>query len=167
MEFVEPQDRSLVEKTAWTLLVLAAALQAYDGLSSVAYVFMGVSSPGSRLGRWGGSAAGALQAIVAVAAFGLAARRNLRGATLAVAGCMMSGWLSTVPSVVEQGLDFRSGARFTSAYFVASPVIAIAAAGLAWRNPRPVLAALIVTAPTLAGILLVIGFGIVIAVYGF
>jgi hypothetical protein len=60
-------------------------------------------------------------------------------------------------------LDLARTARATSAAFVALPVIASAAAALAWRNPRPVLAAFVVTAPTLAGVV----FAVVIAVQGF
>ena len=167
MASVEPHGTAAAAKAAWPLLVLAAALQAYDGLSSLAYVFMGVSNPSSGLGGGMVAATGSLQSIVAVAAIVLAARRDLRGATLAVAGCIMLSWLSTLPSVVEQGLDFRGSARVTSAYFVVSPVISIAAAVLAWRKSYPVLAALIVTAPTLVGLLFVVAFAIAIAIYGF
>lgn len=84
-------DILLAKKAAWLLLALAAAFQVYDGLSSVAYVFMDVSKVGSGVGRWTVAAAGALQSIVGVAAFVFAARSNLRGATLAVAGCIMLG----------------------------------------------------------------------------
>lgn len=40
----EQQDKSAAEKAVWPLLFLTAALQAYLGLSLVAYVFMGVST---------------------------------------------------------------------------------------------------------------------------
>ena len=79
----------------------------------------------------------------------------------------MLGWFSTLPSVVAQGLDFRGDDRITPVYFVVSPLIAIVAATLAWRNEYPIAAALIVTATTFAGILVVIAFAIVIAMYGF
>ena len=97
----------------------------------------------------------------------LAARRDLRGATLAGAGSIMLGWLSTLPSVVEQGLDFYGDSKLTPVYFIAPPLIAIAAGTLAWRNVYPIAAALIASAMTFVGILFVIAFGIVIALYGF
>ena len=167
MAKVEPQNTSMAAKAAWPLLLLTAALQAYDGLSSLAYLFMGVSSPRSGLGGWTVAATAALQSIAAVLACVMAARRDLRGATLAVAGCTKLAWFSRLPFIVEQGLDYLGDARIARAYFVASPVASIAAAALAWRNSYPILAALIVTAPTFAGLLFVIAFGIAIAMYGF
>ena len=163
----EHQNKSLAAKAAWPLLVLAAALQGYEGLSSVAYVFMGVANPASGLGGWTTATMGGLQSIVAVAAFVLAARRDLRGTTLAVAGSIVLGWLSTLPSVVEQGLDFHGDDRVTPVYFVVSPLLAIVAATLAWRNVYPIAAALTVSAMTFLGILIVIAFAIIIAMYGF
>lgn len=80
---------------------------------------------------------------------------------------MMMGWLETLPSVTRSGLDLNAEARLTSASFVALPVIALSAAVLAWRNRHPVLAALIVTAPTTAGVLFALAFGLMIAMYGF
>lgn len=161
------QDKSLAAKAAWPLLVLTAALQAYFGLSSVAYLFIGVSKPASGLGGWLVATTGGLQSVAAISAFFLAGRRDLRGAILAVAGSIMLGWLSTLPSVVEQGLDFHGGGKVTSVYLVVSPLLAIAAATLAWRNVHPVAAALIVSAMTFVGLVFVIAFGIVIAIHGF
>jgi hypothetical protein len=97
----------------------------------------------------------------------LAVRRDLRRTTLALAGSIMLGWFSMLPSVADQGLDFGGDDRVTPVYFVLSPIIAVIAATLAWRNLYAVAAAFIVTAPTFAGILVVIAFAIVIAIYGF
>jgi hypothetical protein len=72
-----------------------------------------------------------------------------------------------VPPAVQHGLDFRADAVITSGYFVLSPVIAFTAGALAWRGSYPVLAALIVTAPTFVGLLFVIVFTISVALYGF
>jgi hypothetical protein len=159
--------KTVVEKAVWPLLFLTAVLHAYIGLSSVAYVFMGVAKPASGPGGWTVAVAGGLQAVAAVAAFVLAVRRDIRGATLAVAGSIMLGWLSMLPSVVMQGFDFSGDDKVTSLYFAAAPLIAFVAATLAWRNAYPIAAALIATATTAAGILFVIAFGIIIAMYGF
>lgn len=167
MALEEQQSKTFAAKAAWPLLVLTAALQAYFGLSSVAYVFMGVPHPVSGLSAWTAAMMGGLQAVAAAVAFVLAARRDLRGVTLAVAGGMMLGWLSMLPSIVAQGLDFHGIDKLTPASFVLLPVIAIAAAVLAWRNPYPIAAALIVSAMTFVGILLTIALAIVIAMYGF
>ena len=160
-------NKLAVETVVWPLLFLTAALQAYLGLSLVAYVFMGVSSPASGLGGWTVATSGGLQTIAAIAAFVLAARRDLRGTTLTLAGSIMLGWLSMLPSVAEQGLDFRGDDLLTPVYFVLSPLIGIVGATLAWRKLYPVAAAFIVTAPTFAGILVVIALAIVIGLYGF
>ena len=163
----EQRNKSVAAKAVWPLLFLTAALQAYVGLSSVAYVFMGVSNPASGLGGWTVATTGGLQAVAAIAAFVLAARRDLRGTTLAIAASIMLGWLSMLPSVAVQGLDFRGDDRITPIFFVLSPIIAIVAATLAWRKLYPVAAAFIVSAMTFVGILVVIAFAIVIAMYGF
>ncbi len=161
------QSTTLAARVAWPLLVLTAALQVYIGLSSVAYVFMGVPNQASGFGGWVQAAMGVLQVAAAVIAFVLAARRDLRGTTLAVAASLMLGWLSTVPFTLEQGLNFHGDDKFTPVYFVISPVLAIAAATLAWRNVHPVAAALVASAMTFVGILIVIAFSVIIAIYGF
>ena len=97
----------------------------------------------------------------------LAARRDLRGATLAVAGSIMLGSLSILPSVADQGLDFHGDHELPPTVSVVSPVIALTAAMLAWRNSYPVAAALVVSAMTAAGIVAVIAFAAIIAIYGF
>jgi hypothetical protein len=160
----ERQNESRGAKAVWPLLYLTAALQAYLGLSSVAYVFMGISSG---LGGWTEAMIGALQAVAAISAFVLASRGDLRSATLLLACSMMLGWLSALPSVAERGLDFGGDGHLDSVYFVISPILATVAAVLAWRNPYPIAAALVVSAGTVAGILLVIALSIVIAIYGF
>jgi hypothetical protein len=161
----EQQNRSLAAKAAFPLLVLTAALQVYLGLSLVAYGFMGVPNTVSEAVRWTAAAMGGLQSVAAVIAFALAARRDLRGTTLAVAGSLMLGWLSTLPSVVEQG--FHGDDKLTPVYVLVAPLIAIAAATLAWRNVYPIAAALIASTMTVFGILVVLAFSIVIAMYGF
>jgi hypothetical protein len=100
-------------------------------------------------------------------AFVLAVRRDLRGTTLAVAASIMLGWISTLPSVVEQGFDLPGDGKVAPVIFVMSPLIAIAAATLAWCDVYPIAAALIASAMTFVGILFVIAFGILIAMYGF
>ncbi|MGX1790015.1 hypothetical protein ACWIGM_24940 [Bosea sp. NPDC055332] len=167
MANVGPDGSSLFDRAAWLLLILSAALAAYFGLSSLLLPFFGVPNLYTGIERWIVPATGALQLMAAGVAFVLAARRDLRGAILAVAACWMLGWLETLPSVIRNGFDFNAEARLTLAYFVALPVIAVSAAALAWRNPHPVLAAFVVTAPTSAGLLFTLAFGIIIAIHGF
>jgi len=163
----QQQTVSAMAKVVWPLLFLTAALHVYVGLSSVAYLFMGVAQPASGLGGLTTAIAGGLQALAAGSAFMLASRHDLRGTTLAVAGSIVLGWLSMMPSVAMQGLDFHGEERFASIYFVAAPILAIVSAALTWRNRYPIAAALIVTAPTCIGILAVFVLAIAIAMYGF
>jgi len=153
----EQRNKSLAARAAWPLLVFTAALQTITGLSSAA----------SGLGGWTAATMGGLQAVAAVVVFVLAVRRDLRGATLAAAASVMLGWLSMLPSVVAQGLDFHGDEKVTPTIFVVSPLIAIAAATLAWRNVYPIAAALIVSAMTIGSILIVTVFGLLIALHGF
>jgi hypothetical protein len=163
---VKPLRRSGAAEAAWLLIVLAAVMQVYDGLSSILLPFLGHATRGIGMTGWM-VATGALQLIVAVAALVHATRHNLRGATLGVALSILLGWLTTVPPAVQHGLDFRADAAITSGYFVLSPLIAFTAGALAWRGSYPVLAALIVTAPTFVGLLFVTVFTISVALYGF
>jgi hypothetical protein len=162
----EPRSTAGTAEAAMLLIVLAALMQIYDGLSSVLLPFLGHASRGIGLTGWM-VATGTLQLVVAIAALVHATRHHLRGATLGVALSILLGWLTTVPPAVQHGLDFRADAVITSGYFVLSPVIAFTAGALAWRGSYPVLAALIVTAPTFVGLLFVIVFTISVALYGF
>lgn len=167
MANVEPGGSSFFGRAPWLLLILSAGLAAYFGLSSLLLPFFGAPDLYTGIERWIVPAAGALQLAAAAVASMFIARRDLRGATLAVAACWMLGWLGMLPSVVRNGLDLDAEARRTLVYFIALLVIAVSAAALAWRNRHPILAAFIVTAPTAAGVLFTLAFAIMIALYGF
>lgn len=167
MAHEEQWKKSFAADAAWPLLFLTAALHVFSGLSYLAYAFMGVPATASALVRGAAGAFGGLQAAVAVVAFVLAARRDLRRATLVLTGSLILGWLSTVPAVIEDGLNFAGDDKVSPAIFVISPLLAMTAAILAWRNPYPVAAALIASAITVFYILIVIAFSIIIAVHGF
>lgn len=164
---VEPDGSSLFGKAARPLLILSAVLAAYFGLSSLLLPFVGVPNLYTGIERWTVPAAGALQLLASAAAFALAVRRDLRGATLAMALCLLLGWLETLSPTIRNGLDFGADAVLTSTCFIALPVIALSAAALAWRSSHPILAAFIVTAPTAIGLLLSIALAITIAIHGF
>ena len=167
MAHEEQRKKSFAAEAAWPLLFLTAALHVFSGLSYLAYAFMGVPPTASALVRGTAGAIGGLQAAVAIMAVVLAVRRDLRRATLVVAGSLILGWLSTVPAVLEDGLNFAGDDKLSPLVFVISPLIAITAAILAWRNPYPVAAALVASVITVFYILIVIVFSMIIAVYGF
>jgi hypothetical protein len=164
---VRPDGNPRPSRLIWLLLILSAALAVYFGLSSLLLPFVGEPDLYPGIERWIVLATGALQLAAAGAAFVMVSQRDLRGAVLAVAACLMLGWLGALPGMVRTGLDFGGAARAESVAFVALPVIASAAAALAWRNPHPVLAAFVVTAPASAGMAFVVVFAVVIAVHGF
>jgi hypothetical protein len=148
------------------LIVLAALMQIYDGLSSALIPFLGLASLGTGMAV-AMIGTGVLQAVVAVFALMQAVRNNLRGAILAAAGCLLLGWLTTVPAAIQHGLDFRADGGLTSGYFLVSPALAFTSAALAWRNSHLLLAALVVTAPTIVGLFAVMIFATGVALYGF
>lgn len=156
------QDKSLLAGASWLLLVMTAVFQTYLGLSAVAYLFMGVLKPAFGAGAWTTATLGGLQVVAAAIAFVLATRRDLRGATLAVAASIVLGWLSTLPSLGFDGDD-----KASPIYLGGSALFAIVGALLAWRNIYPIAAALLVSAMTIVGIVIVVAFGIIIAMYGF
>lgn len=134
----EQQNRSLASKTAWPMLVLTAVLQVYSRRSSVAYVFMGVSSPVAGIGGRTAASMGGLQSVAAVGAFVSAARRDLRGTTLAVTGSMLLGWPSTLPPIVEQGLGLHGDDKVTPVCFILSPLLQQCLRGaMSTRLPPP------------------------------
>ena len=96
--------RSRLKKAARLLLILSAVLAIYLGLSSLLLPFVGAPNLRTGIARWTAPAAGALQVIVAAAAFMLALRGDLRGATFASAACLLLGWLETLPPTVRHGL---------------------------------------------------------------
>lgn len=160
-------QRSIWARIAWPLLVLTAVLQIYFGLSAVAYLFMGVGNPASGPGAWLSAAMGGLQAAASLSCLVRSGRGDLASTTLLVAASMIFGWLSMVPAALAQGLDFDGADKATPVLFLVTPLQAMAAALLARGNRHPVAGALVAGAATFVGILIVLAFGLVIAVHGF
>jgi len=159
---------SRLRSAAWLLLILTAALAVYFGLSSALLPFIGAEGLYAGVERWIVLASGLLQLAAAAAAVRAIARRDMRGAVLALAAWHMLNWLGLAPALLRDGL-LRDGlgAGLDGLWPLALPVIAAAAAALAWRNRHPLLAAFVVTAPTTAGLAFTVVFGVMIAVRGF
>lgn len=159
------EEHPRLARTARLLLILSAVLAIYFGLSSLLLPIFGEPNLYQGIARWTGPALGGLQLLAAAAAIRLVVRRNLAGAILAVAVCLLLGWADLLPPIITKGLDFRGEVRLTSASVVALPVIVVLA--LAWRRTRPLLAAFIVTLPIAFGFLISIALAISIAMRGF
>jgi hypothetical protein len=147
--------------------VLSATLAGFYGLSSLLLPFL--SEPGLHPGaeRWIVLAIGVLQLAAAAAVFRAIGRRDLREAVLALAAWLFLNGAALLPAALRKGLRFDGAAWTDSAALLALPLIAAASAALAWRNPRPVLAAFLVTAPVAAGVVFTAAFAVMIAVWGF
>lgn len=152
------------------LLIVVALLESL-GIVSAVFVLSGDLSeiPGSGFGGLIAAAALMLRPLLAIVALVFAVRGRLRSAIIALAAAVLMHWLDLLPSVVLHGLEFGGlGDLYSSAHFLISPVVALAAIVLAWRNSHRLgLAAILVSLPTVADWLSVVAFAIGIAIYGF
>ncbi|XSC46050.1 hypothetical protein ACF1BQ_008855 [Bradyrhizobium sp. RDT10] len=87
---------------------------------------------------------------------------------MALGALVFMTWLNFMPSVVRHGLDFRGVSAFeTPVRMIAFPLMAACAIAFAARGQRLGLATLLVSIPTLFGVIAVIAFGIGVFLYGF
>ncbi|WP_027526299.1 hypothetical protein [Bradyrhizobium sp. Ec3.3] len=151
------------------VLFAVAALEAFDGLSSVSTLFGDMSEiPGPGLGGFLIKAHIATHPVLALAALACAAMGHLRGAILALAAIIMMTWLNHMPSVVLHGFDVAGiGAFQTPAEIIAFPLMAACAIACALRNQRLALATLLVSVPTLFNMMMLVAFAVGVAIYGF
>jgi len=153
----------------YLLLILIAAIEAFDGLSHAPILFGDMSEiPGPGVGGFLIKAYIASHPLLALAALAFATIGRLRYAVMALGALVLMEWLNYMPSVVLRGLDFRGLSAFqTPLQIVAFPLMGACAIALATRNRRLGLATLLVSIPTLFGVLAVVAFGISVALYGF
>jgi hypothetical protein len=153
----------------YLLLIIIAAIEAFDGLSNVPILFGDISEiPGPGLGGTIIKAYIASHPLLALAALGFATVGRLRYAIMALGALALMTWLNFMPSVVRHGLDFRGVSAFeTPVRIIAFPLMGACAIALAARGRRLGLAALLVSIPTLYSIFAVIAFGIGVMIYGF
>jgi len=153
----------------YLLLIIVAAVEAFEGLSHAPMLFGDISEiPGPGIGGAIIKAYIASHPVLALAALGLATVGRLRYAIMALGALVLMNWLSDMPSVVRHGLDFRGVSAFeTPVRIIAFPLMAACAIALAARGQRPGLATLLVSIPTLYGVFAVIAFGIGVILYGF
>jgi hypothetical protein len=153
----------------YLLLILIAAIEAFDGLSHVPILF------GDRSEILGPGLGGAIikahiasHPVLALAALAFATVGWLRYAIIALGALVLMAWLNFMPSVVRHGLDFGGVSAFeTPVRIIAFPLMAACAIALAARGRRLGLAAMLVSIPTLYGVFAVIAFGVGVFLYGF
>jgi hypothetical protein len=153
----------------YLLLIIMAAIEAFEGLSHAPMLFGDMSEiPGPGLGGAIIKAYIASHPVLALAALAFATVGRLRYAIMALGALVLMTWLNFMPSVVRHGLDFRGVSAFeTPVRIIAFPLMAACAIALAARGQRPGLAAMLVSIPTLYGVFAVIAFGIGVMLYGF
>ena len=153
----------------YLLLIIIAAIEAFDGLSHVPALFGDMSEiPGSGLGGALINAYIASHPLLALAALAFATVGRLRYAIMALGALVLMNWLNDIPSVVRHGLDFGGLSAFqTSIQIIAFPLMGAGAIALAARKERLGLATLLVGIPNLFDVIAVIAAGISLFIYGF
>jgi hypothetical protein len=153
----------------YLLLILIAAIEAFDGLSHVPTLFGDMSEiPGPGVGGAIIKAYIAVHPLLALAALALATIGRLRCAIMALGALVLMNWLNDMPSVVRHGLDFKGLSAFeTPMQIIAFPLMGACAIALAARSQRLGLATLLVGIPTLYGVMAVVAFGIGVFPHGF
>jgi hypothetical protein len=153
----------------YLLLILIAAIEAFDGLSHVPTLFGDMSEiPGPGIGGAIIKAYIAVHPLLALAALALATIGRLRCAIMALGALVLMNWLNYMPSVVRHGLDFKGLSAFeTPMQIIAFPLMGACAIALAARSQRLGLATLLVGIPTLYGVMAVVAFGIGVFPHGF
>jgi hypothetical protein len=153
----------------YLLLIIIAAIEAFDGLSHVPILFDDISKiPGPGVGGAIIKAHIASHPMLALAALAFATVGRLRYAIITLGALVLMTWLNFMPSVVRHGLDFRGVSAFeTPVRMIAFPLMAACGIALAARGQRLDLAAVLVSIPTLYNVFAVIAFAIGIILYGF
>ena len=153
----------------YLFLIIIAAVEAFEGLSHAPMLFGDVSeNPGPGVGGAIIKAYIAAHPLLALAALAFATVGRLRYAIMALGALVLMNWLNDMPSVVRYGLDFGGLSAFqTPVQIIAFPLMGACAIALAARKERLGLAALLVSIPTLFGVLAVLAFAISVFLYGF
>jgi hypothetical protein len=153
----------------YLLLILVAAIEAFEGLSHAPMLFGDASTiPGPGLGGALITAYIASHPLLALAALGFATAGRLRQAIMALGALVLMNWLNYMPSVVRHGLDFGGVAAFqTPLQIIAFPLMGACGLVLAARKQRLGLATMLVSIPTLFDVVAVIAFAIGVFLYGF
>jgi len=154
------------------LLILVAALEFLDALSSLQNIFTDYHHDTAllRFAQALTSIQLALSPLLAGAALIFAALGNIRYAVLALAVLTLVGWLFiSLPSIAIHGikLSLEFGDLEGLFYYFVVPVVAAAAALLALKDKRLALATLLACVPALAKWIALVAFIIAIMIYGF
>ena len=154
------------------LLGFAALLETYYGLSVVTDLFIAgykTSGLGDAIAR----AYLAVHPVLALAALLFAFIGRVRDATIVLGTLVLATWLNELPSVAQHGLALGSSytAMQTIPQIIAYPLMAACGIAYAARHQQPLIAAALVSMPTLFNalfhVLSIVVFAIGVMMYGF
>lgn len=151
---------------ARVLIIVVAAIQLLNSLSGIPVLF----SEGVGFTGWALGVRIVILPVLALAALVLAFRHRLRDAILAVAAIGLAIWAAELVTTLFYSPKSPGSGSLDAYLFlqmVAYPLLAVAAAILAWRNERLGLAAILASLPTVLGVLAIVAFGIGVAITGF
>lgn len=153
-------------------LVVVAAIVTVNVLSDLNVFFDPPEVPPRfRLAQWLLYAKIAIVPLPALAALVFAGLGRLRHAIVALAAILLLTFtLDDVPLVLLHGAELNAGGLsglYALMKFVAFPLLAIGAIVFVVRNERLALACVLVSLPTILGVLAVATFGIDVLIYGF
>jgi len=161
------------EPSRWlrVYLIVIAALNALGGLRDVALLFTGDPDvPGNGWGGWAVTSQLALTTPFAMIAIFFLVKRDLRRAIPFIAGIGLLEWISYLPSIVNHPANFPGTGIIGALLFAKMmifPLLMLMAIVLACKNQRLVLAGVIASLPSIANWLMVVAFGVSVAIYGF
>jgi hypothetical protein len=144
------------------LLIAVAAIDTLTALPSLPAIFydFGPQEPMVALAQTVNRAQIVIAPLLALAALWFAARRRLAPAIATLAAAMLVAWLAELPSVAMHGLEvtWDLHGMLLSARQLLYPVLAIAAIVLAMRGMNLPLAGVLVSVPTVLGMLGTLAF---------
>jgi hypothetical protein len=158
------------QRTLRIFLVIVALIETVGSLSNLPDLFTGRSQFGSGIGQWIINTGLLILPLPAVAALSFAIKGQIDRAIMAIAVIVLVLWITYLPSLSAPLTPIPSTgvlAVYQFIQMVVFPVLAIAAIVLAARRQRLTLAAVLVSIPTILGVLAVIAFLIGIMIYGF
>lgn len=152
-----------------SVLIGLALIEAWFGFSDAPVLFGDMSHIGSGIGGGLIKAHLAAHPLLAVAAIVFAAMGRVRHAIIALGTIIAMTWLSDMPSVVSHGPQFKGtfSSIETFSKIIAFPLMAACAIAYAAHDEHLGRATLLVSIPTLFGVVMIVGFAVGVMIYGF
>lgn len=169
----QPEHARTPTASAWPriALIVIAAMEVIDAMVTVSILFddiPGVSDSGAM--SWPLTARLALESLLAVSALALAFRHRLAGAIVALAAIVALQWFAFLPTHINHWATYEGEGLWSVRNVLdlaGYPLLALAAAVLAWRNTRLGLATLMVAIPIVVDIASILIFAGAVTIYGF